>query len=181
MGTTNICNKASSTLGFLKRNLNISSKSVKVQAYKSLVRPSLEYACTIWDPYIQQDIDNLERAQRRAARYVCNKYRNTSSVTDMLQHLEWEPLSTRRKNSRLTMLYKIANNHVVIPHTNRLIPQNRQTRHNNSNSYQIPQCRSEYRKQSFFPRTIKEWNTLPESVIKSDTVDSFKRALSELK
>jgi hypothetical protein len=38
----NICNKANSTIGFLKRNLNIANKSIKERAYQSLVRPSLE-------------------------------------------------------------------------------------------------------------------------------------------
>jgi hypothetical protein len=41
----NICNKANSTISFLKRNLNIANianKSVKERAYQSLVRPSLE-------------------------------------------------------------------------------------------------------------------------------------------
>ena len=37
----NITKKANSTLGFLRRNLNINSTSVKEQAYKSLVGPSL--------------------------------------------------------------------------------------------------------------------------------------------
>ncbi|XP_071177850.1 uncharacterized protein [Mytilus edulis] len=97
----NICKKANSTLGFLRRNLNISSTSIKEQAYKSLVRPSLEYACSVWDPYLQQDIDSIEKVQRRAARFVTNKYRNTSSVGNMLQHLEWRSLSDRRKDSRL--------------------------------------------------------------------------------
>jgi hypothetical protein len=63
----NITKKANNTLGFLKRNLNISSVSMKEQAYKSLVRPSLEYACSVWDSYLQQDIDAIERVQRRAA------------------------------------------------------------------------------------------------------------------
>jgi hypothetical protein len=36
----NITKKANNTLVFLKRNLNISSVSMKEQAYKSLVRPS---------------------------------------------------------------------------------------------------------------------------------------------
>jgi hypothetical protein len=47
-----ITTKANKTLGFLRRNINISLTTVKEQAYKSLVRPSLEYACSVWDPYV---------------------------------------------------------------------------------------------------------------------------------
>jgi hypothetical protein len=46
-------------------------------------------------------IDAIERVQRRAARFVTNKYRNTFSVGNMLQHLEWRSLQDRRKDSRL--------------------------------------------------------------------------------
>ena len=46
----NITNKANSTLGFVKRNLRHCSQKVKDQAYKSPVRPALEYGCTLWDP-----------------------------------------------------------------------------------------------------------------------------------
>ena len=37
-------------------------------------------------------IDAIERVQRRAARFDTNKYRNTSNVGNMLQHLEWRSL-----------------------------------------------------------------------------------------
>ena len=47
----NITNKANLTLGFVKRNLHHCPQKVKDQAYKSLVRPRLEYGCTVWDPY----------------------------------------------------------------------------------------------------------------------------------
>jgi hypothetical protein len=150
----NITKKANNTLGFLKRNLNISSVSMKEQAYKSLVRPSLEYACSVWDSYLQQDIDAIERVQRRTARFATNKYRNTSSVGNMLQHLEWHSLQDRRNDSRLNMFYKIVNNKVEIQKTDRLIPQKRQTRHSHTKSFQIPSCKTEYRKESFLPRTI---------------------------
>ena len=47
----NITNKANSTLGFVKRNLHHCPQKGKDQAYKSLVRPRLEYGCAVWDPY----------------------------------------------------------------------------------------------------------------------------------
>ena len=59
-------------------------------------------------------INKIEMVQRRAARYVTNRYRNTSSVTSMLGDLEWDTLETRRKKIRLTMMYKIINNLIDI-------------------------------------------------------------------
>ena len=41
----------------------------------------------------------LEMEQRRAARYATNHYRNISSITDMLDNLEWETLVKKNKNS----------------------------------------------------------------------------------
>ncbi len=72
----------------------------------SLVRPTLEYASVVRDPYQQNDIHRLDMVQRRAARYVTNRYHNTSSVTDMINQLEWPSLQERRQHSRLLMLYK---------------------------------------------------------------------------
>ena len=45
----NVTSKANSVLGLLSRNLRIVSKAVRTQAYDALVRPHLEYACTVWD------------------------------------------------------------------------------------------------------------------------------------
>ena len=83
----NICKQANSTLSFLKRNINISNPKVKENAYKALVRPTMEHACTTWDPYQQNNRHSLEMVQRRAGRYVRNRY-NTSSVTEMWTSLE---------------------------------------------------------------------------------------------
>ena len=40
-------------------------------------------------PYTRKNIQGLEAVQRRTARFVKNDYRFTSSVTAMLQDLEW--------------------------------------------------------------------------------------------
>ena len=75
-------------LGFLRRNLRIHSPDLKSIAYKGLVRPNVEYASTVWDPYTKQNKDRVEMVQRRAARYVLNCYERTASVTEMLKQLD---------------------------------------------------------------------------------------------
>ena len=174
----NIVNKANSTLGFIRRNLNINSTSLNEQAYKSLVRPSLEYASVVWDPYLAEDINTIEKVQRRAARYVTNRHRNTSSFGDMINHLNWRPLTDRWTDARLTLMYKITNNLVATPKSDRLLPPARQTRNMHSRSYQLPSCRTQIRQSSFFPKTIKNWNNLPESAVESKSIDEFKAAIS---
>ena len=112
-----IAAKATRSLNFVRRNLRTSSPNVKETAYNSLVRPSLEYASSVWDPHLAYQRNKIEMVQRRAARFVIGRYHNTSSVTNMLETLGWETLSTRRTKSRLTMTYKIMHNLVDIPIT----------------------------------------------------------------
>jgi 16S rRNA C1402 (ribose-2'-O) methylase RsmI len=52
--------------------------------------------------------------QRRAARYVKNRYHNTSSATEIIGQLQWISLEERRKAARLILLYKISNGLVKI-------------------------------------------------------------------
>ena len=125
---TNITNKANSIIGLLRRNLRIPSQTIKTHAYQSLVRPHLEYASTAWDPHTQNNIHKLDMIQRRAARNACNRYHNISSVTEMVGHLSWEPLATRRRNMRLCMLYTIAHTVVGDPWTEWLTTTKRVTR-----------------------------------------------------
>jgi myo-inositol-hexaphosphate 3-phosphohydrolase len=75
---SNICKKANNTMSFLKRNLNIRNANIKEKTYRSLVTPTLEYACTTWDPYLKEDQNRIEMVQRMAARYVVNRYGTTT-------------------------------------------------------------------------------------------------------
>ena len=43
--------KATKTMGFLRRNLALAPRHTKEVAYKTLVRPQLEYAAPILNPY----------------------------------------------------------------------------------------------------------------------------------
>ena len=93
--------KANSVLGFLRRNLRINNRKTKSSAYVTLVRLHLEYRAYIWSPHTDQFKQKLGTVQRRSARYCTNRYHTTSSVTDMLQDLNWETLESRRTKSSL--------------------------------------------------------------------------------
>ena len=64
-------------------------------ANKPLVRPKLEYAAPIWSPYSKLQIKQVEKVQRTAARWTCRRWRNTSSVGEMLEqkHLSWSSIT----------------------------------------------------------------------------------------
>ena len=72
-----------------------------------LVRPSMEYAAVVWDPYNHNAILQLEKVQRRAARWALNDFGRYSSVTAMLQQLSWPSLNSCHQIFRLQTLFKI--------------------------------------------------------------------------
>ena len=89
---SHITNKANSTLAVRKRNVRVSSQSLKTAAYKALVRPHVEYCSTVWDPSTAHLTRKVEMVQLRSARWVCNKYRtglNTTGPTEMIRTLDW--------------------------------------------------------------------------------------------
>ena len=64
-----------SKLAFLNRNLKGCPKKLRDTAYISLIRPALEYSCSIWHPHKKSNKDKIKKVQRRAARFVSNNFR----------------------------------------------------------------------------------------------------------
>ena len=177
---TQICSvvsKATSTLHLIARNLRQCPRSTRALAYTTLVRPKLEYCASVWDPHKVDDINRLERVNRRAARVVYNKSMRQQDVspTAIINDLGWTPLSERRKRHRLCILYKICWGLVAVPPT-RLQKPNRQTRgHTQKLNVLTSTCDSV--KNSFYVRTIPEWNNLTEETVNAKNLQSFKSLL----
>ena len=110
----NVTKKANQTLAFLRRNIGMCSQDSKEQAYKTFVRPTLEYASTVWDPHTARNINAVEMVQRRAARFTTGNYHRTSSVSTILSALKWDSLQLRRARARTIMLFRIHNRLVDI-------------------------------------------------------------------
>ena len=61
-----ISSRATKTFGFLRQNLSLVSRETKESAYKTLMRPKMEYAAPVWNPYTQ-NCDRLNRDEKRIA------------------------------------------------------------------------------------------------------------------
>ena len=157
-----------------RRNLKISSQTVKTQAYQSLVRPHLEYDVTVWSPHTSDNIKRVEMVQRRTARYMCNHWDNTSSVSEMVGHLGWESLAIRRNYRSLHMMYRTTHMSAGGAWQRWLMPSTSQTRGLHPWMYISLSPSDDPYKFSFLPSTIPVWNNLPPHVISSSTLDSFR-------
>ena len=197
----NIANRASSTLGFLQRNLKHCPKDCRRTAYISLIRSTLEYGAIVWDSHYKGDIERLERIQHRAARFITQDYqsRTPGCVTSMLHQLDLPSLQERRKQLRLIFLYKVVEGLVpAVPPEKFLTPRKSNKRQirpkkftgcvvdnivtksssNNSKPFEIPRSVTDQYKHSFFVRTVEEWNQLEDSAVLATTIDIFKNKLS---
>ena len=168
--------KANSTLSFLRRNISSCPPSVKETAYKTYVRPIVEYASSVWSPHAETHINQLEMVQRRAARFVKKDYQRKSSVTTMLQALKWDTLQHRRNVARVTMLYKTINGLVDIIPTPPL-RQSRSKRFHTQHFTQISCSKSAYQ-HSFFPAAVVLWNHLSQHAVSQPTIEGFKAAVA---
>ena len=148
-----ISSKVTKTLSFLRRNLTFAPRSTKEVAYKTLVRPTLEYAAPIWSPYSKLQINQVEKVQRTTACWTCRWWRNTSSVGEMLNELQWPTLKACRDWSSLLLLHKIHSGSVSIEKDKYLTPAHslKSTRASHSAQYRRYQTYSDALKDSFPP------------------------------
>ena len=166
----NVCNKASKALNFIGRNLSQCSTEVKSTAYLIFVRPIMEYTACVWDPYQKYLTDNIEKIQRRAARWVLSDYRQQSSVTDML-HLynnvdTLQGFHSSIKSCTTTLLLSTYHltfyrHHIQLDNYICI----------DSSSHRFPPPCSYH--QSFFPKTIKQWNSLTNDQININSLKLF--------
>ena len=194
-----ITSKASSMLGLLRRNLKSCPLQCKRTAYLSLVRSTLEYGATVWNPYKEEDVKRLEKVQRRGARFITGDYKSTTTgcVTKMLADNDLQSLQERRKHLRLALLFKVINNKIpALPPTKFLTPKPPGRKvtaktykdhittnivsnhtHNNTIPYKIPQATTPQYKNSFFVKTVIDWNHLDNTTATSTNIETFRSRL----
>ena len=81
--------------------------------------------------------------------------------------------STQSPSIKYINFYLAVNNLIVFPIPNYFLPKQRFTRFFFNNSFIQPSCNNDYYRYSFFPRRIRDWNSLLSNII-STKYSSFK-------
>lgn len=121
----NVTSTALKRLFMLRRRLRQAPPHVKLLAYTTYVRSVLEYANIIWSPFTKELINKLERIQRKAIRFVYNRYKMSDSPTELLKQAGLFTVEDRGKIARLKFMFQLihgqfnleASNYISIDHT----------------------------------------------------------------
>ena len=173
-----LCLRAKKLLGYLYRIFyrNVQPSSL-CDLFTALIRPILEYASQVWDPYTLKNKHKIESLQKYALRICSGRW--SASYEELLDLFELPTLASRREYLRVITLHKFHSGHSYLPPDILNLQPATSTRSSTSNSYRIPFARTAQFQHSFWPRTLQVWNHLPYDIIDNDN-SSFKCILRHM-
>ena len=176
--------KANKALGMLKRCLTYRDKYHFIKLYKTYVRCHLEYAVQAWNPWLAQDIDNIESVQRRAIK-MCHGL--TGSYEEKLAEVGLTTLSDRRQRGDMLQTFKIMHGiddvdagtwftkvNECHSRTRQAVTVMEDGSVAGSLNLVKPKCNLEVRTNFFSCRVVDPWNGLPANVQGAKDVVDFK-------
>lgn len=175
--------KTNKMLGLLQASSYNMPRSFLLTAYKSIIRPSLEYASPLWAGLGVDDTKRLDSIQYRAC-MIATRAMKCSSSEKLRQDVQVDTLSQRRDAAALCVLHRMVNDEAP-PHLISLKPEilgdihHRDTR--GSCKLKIPKTRLVTTERSFIPRTLGLWNSMPISLTKITDLSKFKTEHQKLK
>ena len=171
-------NIANSIMGVIRRTFEFLDIKTFRLLFTSLVRPHIEYANQVWNPYLKKHIDMLENVQCRATKSIPGL--SSLSYEERLRKIKIPTLAYRRIRGDMIETYKILTGKYD-PEVSNFIKL-REDSYTRGHKYKIYKYRPRLnvRKYSFCMRIVDQWNSLPSSVVEAKSVNSFERRLDRL-
>ena len=149
-----------------------------VPLFKSMVRPIIEYANSVWAPYLKQDIQAIENIQKNFTKMIFGM--KDKSYHERLEILKLPSLEFRRLRGDMIEVFKIVHGVYDTKTTEKLLtrmPEDSTTR--KSNNLTLLKVRTNKAPfQNFFTNRINNiWNALPNDVVNAMNVNCFKNKI----
>ncbi len=140
--------------------------------FQIYVRPKLEYASPVWNPWLQGDINLVEKIQRKFTKSIPSL--SELSYDERLVKLSAHSLKTRRLILDLTFLYKILNNLTELNPEELFVEDTDGITRGHSRKLYVQRVIRDPYKNFFINRVVPLWNQLPESIVTATTLSSFR-------
>jgi len=101
-------NTAYSVLGIIKRNFIYMDDQTFLLLYKSIVRPHVECANSVWCPFKLGSIEEIKKIQKRATKLIIKL--KHKPYKESLIHLNLVTLKYRQSRGDMTEVFKIIHN-----------------------------------------------------------------------
>ena len=178
---SSIINTANRVLAVIRKSFEYMDCEIFSLLFKGLVRPNLEYATPVWNPHLMKHINALEAVQIRATKMVPGISHLPYPMR--LRKLNIPTLRYRRTRGDMIQVFKLICEPETGAYDGSIPPLFRQSMvpnlrgHNKRLFYES--FNKDIRKYNFTVRTIKLWNSLPQKIIDSKTVQEFESKLDK--
>jgi hypothetical protein len=167
-----IVSKAFSRLGLINKVFLHKTKKSVLLLFKAYVRPILEYSSIIWNPYTARNINKIERVQKRMCKMISGV--RHLSYQQQLEALNILSLQARRLRFQLISVFKIYKQSTNVRFSDFFsLAKSKMTRGHNA-AVNIKHAYTNYRLNFFTLSILEIWNKLPQTVIDSPNLLTFK-------
>lgn len=171
-----ITSTANSRLGLIRHTFHRIEREGFLVLYKALVRPILEYCNQIWSPYLRKHHLAIEKIQRRATKLLHGM--ENKSYTERLKSLDLPTLFYRRKRSDIIQVFRIITKIDCLDCDTFFRFTDSTTRGNHFKLVK-PRASTAIKLRCFSHRVVNDWNDLPNYVVMSSSINTFKSNLNK--
>ncbi len=170
-----IVNEAMRRYGWMARNLVTRDHVTVIRIYKTIVRPILEYASSVWSPHRVAQSSHLERVQRKVTKLVLKHL----SYQERLKKLKLPTLKWRRQYLDLLKTHQLIHGDQELRKEQITLSSEVTTptlRRHRLTIYKIS-CHTGVYQQHLVNRIIEKWNSLPHELLDVQSYCAFKKRL----
>jgi hypothetical protein len=161
-------------------NFHYRDRHTFLRLYKQYVRPHLEFSSPAWSPWLQGDIDTLEKVQEKAVKLVSGL--KGATYQEKCKELGLKTLLERRETQDMALVHKFLTEKSGSDMFRQIAANGRAGTRQAAGGHglSVQYARTDPRKYSFAVRTVEKWNRLPDEVKSAPTGTAFKEMLKKL-
>ena len=163
---------ARSLSGLIMRTITFKSRDVMIPIFKSIIRPLLENAAPVWQPYMRKHIDQIESVQRHFTRCIVGM--KDFDYEKRMRVMNLPSLEYRRKRGDMIEVYKMTHDKYDPLTTKKLLTINQNNTRSHNYKLIKPRVNTKQFQHFFTNRIINSWNNLPDVTVNAGSLNCFK-------